>query len=84
MVTTADAKLAHVIRQRIEWDGDARVAGLNVWQVGPGVHATIVALVAAEPLAPEAYKARLGGLPVGHITIEANRCGSDHPMRAAA
>jgi cation diffusion facilitator family transporter len=85
LLDTADARLARTIRERIEADGDARVTDLHVWQVGPGVQAAIVALIAAEPLQPSAYKARLEGLPVGHVTIEASRCEDGHaPVRAAA
>ncbi|HEY3696121.1 MAG TPA: CDF family Co(II)/Ni(II) efflux transporter DmeF [Phenylobacterium sp.] len=84
LLDTSDGRLAQVIRQRVEADGDASVTDLHVWQVGPGVHAAIVALIAAEPCSPEAYKARLHGLPVGHVTIEATRCAGEHGMRTAA
>lgn len=84
LLDTTDEKLARTIRARIEADGDAQVTDLHVWQVGPGVHATIVALIAAEPRSPQQYKDRLQGLPVGHITIETSRCGGEHALSVAA
>lgn len=76
--TVPDARLAAEIESAIESDGDARLADLHLWQVGPGHYAAIVSLVAARPLEPEAYKQRLAGLArIVHITIEPNRC-PDH------
>ena len=62
--------LRGAIRQVLERDG-ARIADLHVWQVGPGHHAAIVSLAAAQPAAPSHYKALLaqvGGL--AHVTVE--------------
>ena len=69
-----DETLADAIRQRLEAPADARVTDLHLWQVGPGRYAAIVALAAAEPKPPAAYRARLGSDPrLAHVTIEANR-----------
>jgi cation diffusion facilitator family transporter len=58
------------IRQAIERDGD-RISDLHVWQVGPGRHAAIVALVSARPEPPSAYRAKLAHLgELAHVTIE--------------
>lgn len=71
------AALQADIRARIESDGDAAVSDLHLWRVGPGRFAAIIALVAARPLPPAAYKARLAGHPeLAHVTVEVNHC--DH------
>ncbi|WP_375398908.1 CDF family Co(II)/Ni(II) efflux transporter DmeF [uncultured Sphingomonas sp.] len=81
---TADPALAEEIREAIE-DGDAAITDLHVWRVGPGRYATIVSLVAAEPLAPSAYAERLRiHDELVHITVEPHRCAGSHHMRRAA
>ena len=61
------------IRQAIETGGD-RITDLHVWQVGPGHHAAIVALVSTDPQAPEVYKAKLEALgELSHVTVEVSR-----------
>jgi len=73
-----DSALAQAVREAIE-AGDETVTDLHLWRVGPGRHAAIVSLVAAQPLAPQDYKARLAHLPqVVHVSIEAHRC-PEHP-----
>jgi Co/Zn/Cd efflux system component len=63
--------LEQEIRGAIE-DGDARIADLHVWRVGPGKYATIVSLVAESPLTPSDYARRLRVHDeLVHITIEA-------------
>ncbi|HNR23276.1 MAG TPA: CDF family Co(II)/Ni(II) efflux transporter DmeF [Steroidobacteraceae bacterium] len=74
-----DTALAQAVREAIE-AGDETVTDLHLWRVGPGRHAAIVSLVAAQPLAPQEYKARLAHLPqVVHVSIEAHRC-PEHPQ----
>ncbi|SMF68242.1 CDF family Co(II)/Ni(II) efflux transporter DmeF [Allosphingosinicella indica] len=76
--TVPDAALADTITAAIESDGDARIADMHLWQVGPGKYAAIVSLVAERPLPPTDYKARLAGQSrIAHLTVEANRC-PDH------
>ena len=61
------------IRQAIETGGD-RITDLHVWQVGPGHYAAIVALVSADPQAPEVYKAKLEAIgELSHVTVEVSR-----------
>src|SRR3546814_4558980 len=48
------------IRDAIE-DGDAQIADLHVWQLGPGKFGAIVSLIVDTPLPPEAYIQRLRG-----------------------
>jgi cation diffusion facilitator family transporter len=63
------------IRQLIETGGD-RITDLHVWQVGPGHHAAIVALVSPDPQLPETYKAKLQALgELSHVTVEVSRAG---------
>ena len=75
LVDASEPQLAAQVRAAIEADGDARVSDLHVWQVGPGAHAAIVALVAERPLAVSAYHARLAAFPgITHASIEVSRC----------
>jgi cation diffusion facilitator family transporter len=69
----ADLELEREIRRRIA-TGDVEICDLHVWRVGPGHVAAIVSLVTHEPEAPSAYKARLVGLRLSHVTVEVNRC----------
>lgn len=77
--------LAEEIREAIE-DGDARITDLHVWRVGPGRYAAIVSLVAAEPLSPSIYAARVSiHEELVHVTVEAHRCeGAHRPSVRAA
>jgi cation diffusion facilitator family transporter len=69
-----DHPLTVQIRQAIESDADARVADLHVWRVGRKHHAAIVCVVAAEPLSPSDYRARLAGYTsLVHVSVEVNR-----------
>jgi len=78
-----DARRA-AIREAIESDGDARVADLHLWRVGPRHLAAIVALVAHEPREPDHYKRRLAGLPdLVHVTIEVQPCPDGASRQAA-
>ncbi len=78
-----DHPLTVQIREAIESDADARVADLHVWRVGRKHHAAIVCVVAAEPLSPADYRARLAGYPsLVHVSVEVNRspCAVDNPV----
>ncbi|MBB5571861.1 cation diffusion facilitator family transporter [Rhizobium paranaense] len=62
--------LPEEIREVIETDAD-RITDLHVWQVGPGHHAAIVAVVTPEPRDPAFYKARLAAIhELSHVTVE--------------
>jgi len=76
---TADAALRREVRERIESDGDAKLADLHVWQVGPGAWSAALSLVADRPLQPAAYRLRLQAVAsLRHVTVEVNRCsGAD-------
>lgn len=70
-----DDPLADEVRQRLESDGDARVADLHLWRVGDQRFACQVTLVADRPLAADLYRERLHDLQaLAHIMVEVNRC----------
>lgn len=72
---TADPVLAERIRAAIESDDDAKLADLHVWQVGARAWTAVVSIVADEPRAPPAYRARLESIDVlRHVTVEVHRC----------
>jgi cation diffusion facilitator family transporter len=72
--TVPDPRFAGSVRERLEVSGD-RVADLHLWRVGPGHTAVIASVVSDRPEAPDAYKARLEGLPgISHLTVEVHRC----------
>lgn len=63
-------QLTAEIRRRMESEGE-RLLDLHLWRLGPGHHAAILVVEAAAPLAAEAYRARLAGLPgLSHVTVE--------------
>jgi Co/Zn/Cd efflux system component len=69
-----DHPLTMQIREAIESDADARVADLHLWRVGRQHHAVIVSVVAAVPLSPADYRARLAAYPsLVHVSVEVNR-----------
>lgn len=73
------------IREAIT-DGDAEIADLHVWRVGPERYAAIISLVAANPLSPSDYAARVTiHEELVHVTVEVHRCDGEHPrLREAA
>jgi cation diffusion facilitator family transporter len=71
-----DAELAGKIRRSVETEED-RISDLHVWQVGPGHHAAIVALVTPKPQAPSFYKDKLRGIrDLSHVTVEVTPAGT--------
>ena len=68
--------LPEEIRAVIETGGE-RITDLHVWQVGPGHHAAIVALVTREPRAPSFYKGKLERLTgLSHVTVEVTQAAA--------
>ena len=76
-----DRHLAGSIRRRLEVDGE-RVCDLHLWRLGPGHTGVIAAVVSDRPQAASAYKARLSGLQLSHVTIEVHAC-EGHARKAA-
>ncbi|TDK37302.1 cation transporter [Rhizobium deserti] len=67
--------LAAQIRTQVETAED-RISDLHVWQLGPGHHAAIVALVAQKPHPPSFYKDKLRGIDsLSHVTVEVTPSG---------
>lgn len=72
------------VREALE-DGDAALGDLHIWRIGPGKYAVIASLVAAQPLRPEEYAARLAvHSEYVHVTVEVHRCESEHAQLRAA
>lgn len=74
--------LTDEVRQRLSAGGE-RVLDLHLWRLGPGHHAVIAVIAADPPGQPEAYRARLAGLPgLSHVTVEVRGadagCGHAH------
>ncbi len=70
-----DVELQRQIRQRMEADGDTRVADLHVWQIGAQAHAAALSVVADAPRATAEYHRRLHDLgTLRHVTLEVHRC----------
>lgn len=68
-------ELLHRVRALLEADGEARVADLHIWRVGPAGHACIVSIVSDRPLCADEYRARLASVAgLEHLTIEVNAC----------
>jgi cation diffusion facilitator family transporter len=72
---SAPPKLAAQIRALIEGDGDAKLADLHVWQVGPGAYAAALSIVADDPQPCARYEQRLHAVKaLKHTTIAVHRC----------
>ena len=72
---TADAPLRQAVRAAIESDGDAKLADLHVWQVGPQAWSAVLSVVADHPASPADYRQRLAPLAtLRHVTVEVHRC----------
>lgn len=71
----SDTRLSDGVRRAIETDGDARVADLHVWQVGPRAWSAVVSVVADRPLPSAQYRERLHTMAeLQHVTIEVHQC----------
>ena len=56
-------------------DGDAKLADLHVWQVGPGAYAAALVVVADDPQPCARYEQRLHAVKaLKHTTIAVHRC----------
>jgi len=65
-----DPHVAAEIRERVEGPGDARIADLHVWRVGPEAHAAIVSVVSAS-VSGETIRERLAPVSeLAHLTVE--------------
>ncbi|HUD28155.1 MAG TPA: CDF family Co(II)/Ni(II) efflux transporter DmeF [Novosphingobium sp.] len=73
LLDRSDAHVAAEVRELVEAPGDARIADLHVWRVGPQAHAAIVGVVAAPGVTAAAIRSRLAPVhELAHLTVE---CG---------
>jgi cation diffusion facilitator family transporter len=76
--TPESSDLEAEIRHAIEGDGDSLITDLHIWEVGAGVFAAIVAVVAHHPKSARAYRELLKEHEeLVHVTIETHLC-SEH------
>ncbi|WP_284619258.1 CDF family Co(II)/Ni(II) efflux transporter DmeF [Aquabacterium humicola] len=73
--SSAKPMLRDAVRAAIEADGDAKLADLHVWQVGPEAWSVVASVVADDPKPALAYRQRLEGIGgLRHVTVEVHRC----------
>lgn len=71
----APAEVHQAVAAAIEAGGDARVADLHVWSIGPAIHAAAITVIAHAPRPPDAYRALLPDRArIVHATIEVQTC----------
>lgn len=71
LLDRTDDHIADEIRGLIEEAGDARIADLHVWRVGPEAHAAIVSVVGDDDVTREQIERRLAPVhELAHLTIE--------------
>lgn len=69
LLDAADPHLIEEVRECIEGPGDAHIADLHIWRVGPQAHAAIVSVVGT--LSSQTVRDRLKPVhELGHLTIE--------------
>lgn len=71
LLDRTDAHVAAEIRELVEAPGNARIADLHVWRVGPGAYAGIVSVVADGAVDRSTVQERLKPVhELRHLTIE--------------
>lgn len=71
LLDRTDEHVAEEVRELVEEPGDARIADLHVWRVGPEAHAAIVSIVAARGVTSDMIRARLAPVhELAHLTVE--------------
>lgn len=71
LLDTTDNHVAEEVRDLVETPGDARIADLHVWRIGPDAHAAIVSVVAGAQVSAETIRQRLAPVhELAHLTIE--------------
>jgi cation diffusion facilitator family transporter len=74
LLDTADRRLLERMKSAIEDGGDAIVADLHVWRIGPGAHAAIIS--AAGRVTTAEVRRRLSTIgTLAHVTIEVTERG---------
>lgn len=71
LLDATDNHVADEVRELVETPGDARIADLHVWRVGPEAHAAIVSVVGRQGLNSDTIRARLAPVhELAHLTVE--------------
>lgn len=71
LLDETDTEVAQEVRQMVEEAGDAKIADLHVWRIGPDAHAAIVSVVAGAGVTPDIVRERMRPVhEIQHVTIE--------------
>ncbi|MBV1692379.1 CDF family Co(II)/Ni(II) efflux transporter DmeF [Novosphingobium sp. G106] len=71
LLDRTDDHVAEEVRELVETPGDARIADLHVWRVGPDAHAAIVSVVADRGVTGAIIRSRLVSVhELAHLTVE--------------
>ena len=71
LLDRTDIDVANEVRRLVESSGDARIADLHVWRVGPEAHAAIVSVVVRTGVTGDTIRARLAPVhELAHVTVE--------------
>jgi cation diffusion facilitator family transporter len=74
-----DDAVGQAVIAAIEADGDARVADMHIWSIGPDIRAAALSVIAHAPKTPDAYRAALPpSAGIVHATIEVHACPAEH------
>jgi Co/Zn/Cd efflux system component len=72
LLDKTDEQVAGEIREILDSHGDAEIADLHVWQIGPQARAAIVSVRTHGGVTAETIRARLAPVhEVMHLTVEA-------------
>ena len=71
LLDTTDHHVAEEVRELVEAPGDARIADLHVWRIGPEAHAAIVSVVGRQGVDDDMIRTRLTPVhELAHLTVE--------------
>ena len=71
LLDTTDHHIAQEVRELVEAPGDARVADLHIWRIGPEAHAAVDSGVAKLGIGPAGIPNRPAPVhELGHLTVE--------------
>jgi cation diffusion facilitator family transporter len=84
LLDKTDEHVAEEIREILEAHGDAQIADLHVWQIGPEARAAIVSVRAKAGVTADTIRERLAPVhEVLHLTVEADSNHSNATMTTA-
>lgn len=71
LLDATDNHVANEVRELVEGPGDARIADLHVWRIGPDAHAAIVSVAAQPGVTTDTIRDRLTPVhELRHLTVE--------------